>query len=97
MSANAVSVSSQFDIFVDRPVQTSTFDTNEIGYKPIASIDRSDLEFLVPADDTQIVLNIQIYVRGKLTGADGAELIVTDHTGGQTISYIPYSVSRTSV
>jgi hypothetical protein len=82
MAANAVSVSSEFDIFADRPVQTSTLDTNETAYKPIASIDQSDLEILVPADnDTYIDLNFQSYVRCKLVKPDGAELEITEHTG----------------
>jgi hypothetical protein len=71
MSANAVSVSSELDIFATRPVQTSTLETTETAYKPIASIDQSDLEFLVPAYDTYIDLNMQLYVRGKLVNADG--------------------------
>jgi hypothetical protein len=83
MAANTVSVSSEFDIFVDRPVQTSTLDTKEIAYKPIASTDQSDLEFLIPAfNDTYIDLNMQLYVRGQLTMEDGAELDASDHTEG---------------
>jgi hypothetical protein len=81
MSVEAVSVSSEFDIFATKPVQTSTLDTTETAYKPIASIDQSDLEFLIPADyDTYIDLNIHLLIRGKLTKADGTELDSTDYT-----------------
>jgi hypothetical protein len=49
MSAQTVSVSSQFDIFFPRPVQSSAQETAEVTYKPTASVDQSDLEFLIPA------------------------------------------------
>ncbi len=62
-------------------LQTSTLENTETVGKPIASLDQSDLEFLVPADhDTYIDMNIQLYILGKLTKADGKELEVTDHT-----------------
>ena len=81
MAADVVSASTEFDIFATRPVQTSTLETIETAYKPIASLDQSDLEFLIPADnDTYIDLNIQLYIRGKLVKADGAALEATDHT-----------------
>ena len=50
-------------------------------YKPIVSVDQSDLEFLVPADsDTYIDPNIKLYIRGKLTKEDGTNLDATDFT-----------------
>jgi hypothetical protein len=52
-------------------------------YKPIASIDQRDLEFLILADyDTHVDPGIKIYIRGKFTKADGSELDATDHTAG---------------
>jgi hypothetical protein len=58
-----------------------TLETTETSYIPIASIDQTDLEFLVPADhDTYIDLDIQLYIRDQLIKADGAELKNTDHT-----------------
>ena len=76
-----MSASTEFDIFATRPVQTSTLETLETSYKPIASLDQSDLEFLVPADqDIYIDQNIQVYIRGKLTNADGTDLELTDTT-----------------
>ena len=72
MAADVVSASTVFDIFDTKPVQTSTLETIETAYKPIASIDQSDLEFLIPADyDKYIYLNIQLFIRGKLTKAGG--------------------------
>jgi hypothetical protein len=83
MAANTVSVSSAFDIFPVRSVQASTLDTYEISYKPIASVDQSDLVFLIPAyHDTYIDFNMQLYVRGKLIKAAGDALEATDYTEG---------------
>ena len=81
MAADVVSASTEFDIFATRPVQYSTIETIETAYKPIASFDQSDLEILIPADhDTYIDLNNQLYIRGKLTQAEGTDLEVTDNT-----------------
>jgi hypothetical protein len=56
-------------------------ETIETIFRPIASVDQSDLEFLIPAEhDTYIDLNIRLYVRGKLTTADGKDLDSTDFT-----------------
>ena len=81
MAADVVSASTEFDVFATRPVQTSTLETLETSYKPIAALDQSDLEFFVPADqDTYINLNMQLYIRGKLMKADGTALELTDTT-----------------
>jgi hypothetical protein len=81
MSAEVMSVITEFDILATRPVQTSTLGTPEIAYKGIASVDQRDLEFLIPTDhDTYIDLNIHLYIPGKLTKADRAELENTDYT-----------------
>jgi hypothetical protein len=81
MSAEAVSASTEFDIFAIKPVQTSTLDMIETVYKLIASIDQSDLEFLIPADcDTYIDLKILLLNRGKLIKAVETELDSTDYT-----------------
>jgi hypothetical protein len=56
------SVSSEFEIFAHRPIQTSVLGTVEIVYKPITPVYRNDLDFLIPSDsDTYIDLD-----RGKL-------------------------------
>ena len=77
----SVSLSSEFDLFAPRPIQTSVVETTEVTYKPIASVEQSDLEFLIPADnDTYVDLNIKLYIRGNLLKADGTNLDNTDFT-----------------
>jgi len=44
-------VSSELDTSGRKPVQESVLETFDIVYKPIASVDQSDLEFLIPADN----------------------------------------------
>jgi len=82
MSAAEMSaISSEFDIFAHKPVKTSLLGTIETVYKPIATVDRNDLEILIPADkDNYIRLDIQLYVRGKLVSSSGNNVDVTDHT-----------------
>jgi len=82
MSQNDLAfVSSEFDIYARKPVQHAIHETNVVVYKPIASIDQSDLEFLIPADyDTHVDPDIKIYIRGEFTKADGTALDATDHT-----------------
>jgi hypothetical protein len=74
-------VSSEFDIFAAKPVQESVLETTEVVYKPIASVEQSDLEFLIPADnETYIDVDIKLYIRGKLTAKDGTPLDNKDLT-----------------
>jgi hypothetical protein len=76
------SVSSEFNIFAHRPIQSSVLGTIQTAYKPIASVDKNDLEFLIPADsDTYIDLDIKLYVRGKLISSTGKDVDYRDHTG----------------
>jgi len=57
-------VSSEFDIFALKPVQLAIQESIVVHYKPIASIDQSDLEFLIPADyDTYIDPDIKLCQR----------------------------------
>jgi len=75
------SVSSEFDIFTHRPIQTSVLGTIQTAYRPIAPVDQNDLEFCIPADnDTYIDLDIKLYVRGKLISASGKDVDFTDLT-----------------
>ena len=46
---SAVSVISDFDIFAPRPVRLSVVETTDVTYKPIASVEQSDIESLIPA------------------------------------------------
>jgi len=64
----SVSLSSEFDIFARRPIQTSVVETTEVTYNPITSAEQRDLEFLISADsDKYVDLNLKLYIRGKLT------------------------------
>ena len=54
MPPEALSVSSEFEIFEQKPVQTSVQETIEIIFWPIASVDQSDLEFFIPAEHDSI-------------------------------------------
>ena len=47
-------VSSEFDIFAQKPVQTFVQETTEIIFRPIASVDLSDMEFFIPAENHTI-------------------------------------------
>ena len=75
-------VSSEFDIFAPKPVQSSVGGTTEVPYKSVAGVDQDDLKFLVPAEnDTYIDLNIRLFVRIKLIKLKGSDLDETDFTG----------------
>jgi len=77
----SVSLSSEFDIFAPRPIHTSIVETTEVTYKPITSAEQSELEFMIPADsNTYVDLNINLYIRDKLTKADGTNFDHTDFT-----------------
>jgi hypothetical protein len=83
MAAAGGFVSTGFDVFAQKPVQEAVLETTEAEYKPIASVDMSDLEFLIPADnDTYLDLDIKLFVRGKLIKGDGTDLDATDYTAG---------------
>jgi hypothetical protein len=74
-------VSSEFDIFASKPVKESVLELTEVVYIPIVSVDLSDLEFLIPAgNETYIVLDIKLYIRGKLTSENGTPLDNKDLT-----------------
>jgi hypothetical protein len=83
MSQTDLAFVSEFDTFASKPVQHAIHETNVVVYKPIASVDQSDLEFLIRADyDTYVDPDIKLYIKGKLTKADGTDLDTTDHTAG---------------
>ena len=70
--SEGVFVSSEFDVFAHKPVQTAVQETIHTIYKPIAPVEQSNLEFIIPPDNyTYIDLDIKIYVRGKLFSGDG--------------------------
>jgi hypothetical protein len=72
-------ISSQFDIFMHRPIQTAVQGTVETVYKPLAPVEQSDLELLIPGDSyTYIDLDIKLYVRGKMVSSSGKDVDLTD-------------------
>ena len=66
---------SELDLFLAKPVQTAILGIRDILYKSIASVNQTDLEFVIPGDnETHIDLNIKLYVHGKLTKMGGRNL-----------------------
>ena len=58
-------------------------ETIETIYKRTASVDQTDIVFLIPADsDTYIDPNIHLFIRGKLVKTDGKDLAETDYLAG---------------
>jgi hypothetical protein len=97
MSGDVEFVTTDFDIFVHKPVQTPILETNVVHYKPIATVDQTDFEFSIPAySETYIDLDIKLYVKGKLTSVDGKDLNATDLRLERIISSIPCSVNVVS-
>jgi len=45
-----VFVSSEFDIFAPKLVQSAMLGTGVVHHKPIATVDQNDLEFFIPGD-----------------------------------------------
>jgi len=89
--------SSEFDIFTRKPVQ-KIVDTNVVVYKPIASIDQNNLEFVIPSDyDTYVDHDIKFFICGKLTKADGKALDATDFTAVTNNFHTRYSVNVLSL
>ena len=74
---------SLFDIFSRKPVQSAVKEATETKYKPIASLDQTDIEFLIPGDsDTYIDFDLKLKIRGQLTKEDNTKLTATDYTAG---------------
>ena len=74
-------VGTEFDIFVRKPKQSSTVETNETIYRPIASVDQTDIEFVIPGDsDTYVDLDFKLFVKGKLQTEVNTDLPETDYT-----------------
>jgi len=81
MYAEVEFVSSEFDIFAPKPVQSPILGTDVVHYKPIATVDQNDLE--LPGDsETYIYQDIKLYVRSKIIGADWKDLDASDFTAG---------------
>ena len=73
----------EFDLFGRKPKQDICLNTTETLYKPIASVDHTDIGFLIPGDsDTYIDLNLKLFIRGKLVKKVGTDLAEADFTAG---------------
>jgi len=76
-------ITSKFDIFAHKPIQTAILGTDVVLYKRIATVDQNDLKFLIPGNtETYIDQDIKLFVRGRLFGADGKDLDASDFTAG---------------
>ena len=76
-------VGTEYDIFGIKPKQIGTDETNETIYKPVASVDQTDIEFMIPGDsDTYVHLNLKLFMKGKLLKEDGTTLLDTDYVAG---------------
>jgi len=59
-------VCTEFDIFTRKHKQVDVEETIETIYKPIASIDQTDIEFLIPGDsETYINLDLKLFIKGN--------------------------------
>ena len=67
-------VGTEFDPFARKAKQGSCLDTTETIYKPITSVDQTDIEFVIPGDsEPYIDLNLKLFIWGKLIKKDGAD------------------------
>ena len=72
----------EFDIFAPKPRQVVVEGTTETIYKPIASIDQSDIRFLIPEIAKHNYLDLKSFIMGKLLKEDNTVLGDTDYTAG---------------
>ena len=63
VDVSVVSLSEEFDIFAEKPVQTSFVETTEVTYKPIAPVVQNELDFVIPANSEKYIdLDIKFYL-----------------------------------
>ena len=87
-------VGTEIDIFARKPIQSAVEETIDTTYKPIASVEQSDLDFLISADsDTYLDIDIKLYVKGQLVKPDGTVLDNNISRQERIISYIISSVN----
>jgi hypothetical protein len=93
--SEVTSISSQFNIFMHRPIQTAVPGTVETVYKPLAKVENYDLEFLIPGNsDTYIDLDIKLSVLGKMISSSGKDVDLTDTTAvANNLLHPPFSQS----
>ena len=64
-------------------------ETNETIYRPIAFVNQTDIEFVIPGDsDTYVDLDLKLFVKGKLQTEDNADLPESGTQPWSTIFYI---------
>jgi hypothetical protein len=64
--ANVLCASSEFDVFADRTVQTSTVRIVEIGHNLTTGVDQRDIEFTIPGDEERYIdPDMQLYIKGQ--------------------------------
>jgi hypothetical protein len=57
---------SEVPSFTPKPIQSGVEETIDTIYKPIASVDQSDLQFVIPGDvDSYLDLDIKLYVKAN--------------------------------
>jgi len=81
MAAAVSFVGTEFDIIAPKPIQSAVLETTDTIYKPLASLNSDDLEFLIPAGpETYVDLDIKFLVKDQLIKANGTVLDNTDFT-----------------
>jgi len=76
-----VYINCEFDVLAPKSIQTSVLEMIQTVCKPIAPVEQSDLEFLIPGDlDSYIDLDVKLYIRGKLISGNSKDLDATDFT-----------------
>ena len=97
MAAEGLSVSKEFDILAQKPVQSSVQENEETIYRRIASVEQSDFEFVIPAENENYVdLNIRLHVRGELTAPYGNDFGATDFIA-VTYKFLHSLISQCSI
>jgi len=95
MSGDVEFVTTEFDIFAHKPLQTAILEANAVHYKTIRWIRTISNFFILADNETYIDLDIKLYVKGKLIGADGKDLDATDTA--ETNSFLHSLFSQCSV
>ena len=76
-------VGADFYNFARKPIQSAFEEPIDTIYKPIASVGKSDLEFLIPANsDAYLDLDIKLYEKSQLIKPDVTALDEKDFTPG---------------
>jgi len=96
MSGDVEFVTTEFDIFAHKPLQTAILEANAVHYKTIRWIRTISNFFILADNETYIDLDIKLYVKGKLICSHGKVLDATDYTAG-TNNFLHSLFSQCSV